>query len=94
MAERQGALALALEASRSRREEALYAQVSERRGLLEHAGLMAYTQELLKETDAPCFVQAARVTHNRYIQLNPKLRRNKLVRFGFLTSVCCFNFYF
>lgn len=66
MAERQGALALALEGSRSRREEALSAQVSERRGLLEHAGLMAYTQELLKETDAPCFVQAARVTHNRY----------------------------
>uniref|UniRef100_A0A4W6FTM7 Tripartite motif containing 46 n=1 Tax=Lates calcarifer TaxID=8187 RepID=A0A4W6FTM7_LATCA len=47
--------------------EALSAQVSERRGLLEHAGLMAYTQELLKETDAPCFVQAARVTHNRYL---------------------------
>uniref|UniRef100_A0A4W6FTK2 Tripartite motif containing 46 n=1 Tax=Lates calcarifer TaxID=8187 RepID=A0A4W6FTK2_LATCA len=67
VAERQGALALALEGSRSRREEALSAQVSERRGLLEHAGLMAYTQELLKETDAPCFVQAARVTHNRYL---------------------------
>ncbi|XP_019109501.1 tripartite motif-containing protein 46 isoform X2 [Larimichthys crocea] len=68
VAERQGALALALEASRSRREEALSAQVSERRGLLEHAGLMAYTQELLKETDAPCFVQAARVTHNRLVK--------------------------
>uniref|UniRef100_A0A8C4GRR2 Tripartite motif containing 46a n=1 Tax=Dicentrarchus labrax TaxID=13489 RepID=A0A8C4GRR2_DICLA len=48
--------------------EALSAQVSERRGLLEHAGLMAYTQELLKETDAPCFVQAARVTHNRLVK--------------------------
>ncbi|KAG8010044.1 Tripartite motif-containing protein 46 [Nibea albiflora] len=68
VAERQGALALALEASRSRREEALSAQVSERRGLLEHAGLMAYTQELLKETDAPCFVQAARITHNRLVK--------------------------
>lgn len=65
VAERQGALTLALEGSRSRREEALSTQVSERRGLLEHAGLMAYTQELLKETDAPCFVQAARITHNR-----------------------------
>lgn len=30
-----------------------------------HAGLMVYTQELLKELDAPCFVQAARITHNR-----------------------------
>ncbi|XP_041798931.1 tripartite motif-containing protein 46 isoform X2 [Chelmon rostratus] len=68
VAERQGALALALEGSRSRREAALSAQVSERRGLLEHAGLMAYTQELLKETDAPCFVQAARVTHSRLVK--------------------------
>ncbi|XP_035018340.1 tripartite motif-containing protein 46 isoform X1 [Hippoglossus stenolepis] len=68
VAERQGALALAVEGSRSRREEALSAQVSERRGLMEHAGLMAYTQELLKETDAPCFVQAARVTHSRLVK--------------------------
>uniref|UniRef100_A0A667Z1T2 Tripartite motif containing 46 n=1 Tax=Myripristis murdjan TaxID=586833 RepID=A0A667Z1T2_9TELE len=68
LAERQGALALALEGARSRTWEALSAQVTERRGLLEHAGLMAYTQELLKETDAPCFVQAARVTHNRLVK--------------------------
>ncbi|XP_034409998.1 tripartite motif-containing protein 46 isoform X1 [Cyclopterus lumpus] len=68
VAERQGALALALEGSRSKREDALSAQVSERRGLLEHNGLMAYTQELLKETDAPCFVQAARVTHSRLVK--------------------------
>uniref|UniRef100_A0A8C3G0V0 Tripartite motif containing 46 n=1 Tax=Cyclopterus lumpus TaxID=8103 RepID=A0A8C3G0V0_CYCLU len=52
----------------SKREDALSAQVSERRGLLEHNGLMAYTQELLKETDAPCFVQAARVTHSRLVK--------------------------
>uniref|UniRef100_A0A667Z1X5 Tripartite motif containing 46 n=1 Tax=Myripristis murdjan TaxID=586833 RepID=A0A667Z1X5_9TELE len=61
LAERQGALALALEGARSRTWEALSAQVTERRGLLEHAGLMAYTQELLKETDAPCFL---RQTHH------------------------------
>lgn len=65
IAERQCTLSLALEGSRSRREETLSTQVSEKRGLLEHAGQMAYTQELLKETDAPCFVQAARITHNR-----------------------------
>jgi len=65
VAERQGALVVALEGSRSRREDALSAQVSERRGLQEHTGLMAYTQELLKEADPPCFVQAARVTHSR-----------------------------
>uniref|UniRef100_A0A3Q3W7R6 Uncharacterized protein n=1 Tax=Mola mola TaxID=94237 RepID=A0A3Q3W7R6_MOLML len=64
VAERQGALTAALEGARSRKEETVSAQVSEKRGLLENAGLMAYTQELLKETDAPCFVQAARVTHN------------------------------
>lgn len=65
VAERQGSLTLALEGSRSRKEEALSSQVFEKQGLLEQAGLMAYTQELLKETDAPCFVQAARITHNR-----------------------------
>ncbi|XP_046872487.1 tripartite motif-containing protein 46 isoform X2 [Hypomesus transpacificus] len=65
VSERQGALAMALEASRLRKAEVLAAQVMEKRGLLEHAGLMAYTQELLKETDQPCFVQAARVTHHR-----------------------------
>lgn len=66
LVERQGALTLALEGARLRRGEALSAQVSERRGLQEHGSLMAYTQELLKETDQPCFVQAARITHNRY----------------------------
>uniref|UniRef100_A0A672F7C7 Tripartite motif containing 46a n=1 Tax=Salarias fasciatus TaxID=181472 RepID=A0A672F7C7_SALFA len=68
IAERQGTLALALEGSRSRREEALSAQAFERQGLLEHEGLMAYTQELLKETDPPCFVQASRVTHSRLVK--------------------------
>ncbi|XP_037532860.1 tripartite motif-containing protein 46 isoform X1 [Nematolebias whitei] len=74
VAERQGALASALEGSRSRREEALSAQVSEKQGLLEQAGLMVYTQELLKETDAPCFVQAARVTHNRLLKAKDNLQ--------------------
>lgn len=63
--ERQGVLTGALEGSRGRKSEALSAQVSEKQSLLEQAGLMTYTQELLKETDAPCFVQAARVTHGR-----------------------------
>ncbi|TWW79180.1 tripartite motif-containing protein 46 isoform X1 [Takifugu flavidus] len=65
VAERQGALTVALEGSRCRKKEALSAQLSGKRSLLEHAGLMVYTQELLKELDAPCFVQAARITHNR-----------------------------
>ncbi|XP_028326818.1 tripartite motif-containing protein 46 isoform X2 [Gouania willdenowi] len=68
VAERQGSLASALEGSRTRRGEALSSQVFDRRGLLEHTGLMAYTQELLRETDPPCFVQAARVTHSRLVK--------------------------
>ncbi|XP_041823047.1 tripartite motif-containing 46b isoform X2 [Melanotaenia boesemani] len=65
LAERHASLTQALETARQKRGEALAAQVAERRGLMEHAGLMAFTQELLKETDQPCFVQAARQTHNR-----------------------------
>lgn len=68
VAERQAALASALEGTRGRREDALSCQVSERHGLQESEGLMAFTQELLKETDPPCFVQAARVTHNRLVK--------------------------
>ncbi|XP_023265651.1 tripartite motif-containing protein 46-like isoform X5 [Seriola lalandi dorsalis] len=65
LAERHASLTQALEVARQKRGEALAAQVAERRGLMEHAGLMAFTQELLKETDQPCFVQASRQTHNR-----------------------------
>ncbi|KAG5842855.1 hypothetical protein ANANG_G00182180, partial [Anguilla anguilla] len=66
--ERQGALGQAVEGARLRRVEALAAQVTERRSLLEHAGLLAFSQELLKETDPPCFVQAARLTHSRLMR--------------------------
>lgn len=66
LAERHASLTQALESARQKRGEALAAQVAERRSLMEHAGLMAFTQELLKETDQPCFVQAARQTHNRF----------------------------
>lgn len=66
LAERHASLTQALESARQKRGEALAAQVAERRALMEHAGLMAFTQELLKETDQPCFVQAARQTHNRF----------------------------
>lgn len=65
LSERQVILAQALENSRQRRSEALANQVVERRSLLEHAGLMTFTQELLKETDPACFVHAARQTFNR-----------------------------
>ncbi len=65
LAERQGALAMFLEGARAQRAGALNTQLAEKQSLLEDAGLLTYTQELLKETDQSCFVQAARVTHNR-----------------------------
>lgn len=65
LAERQGALAMLMEGARAQRTAALNAQLSEKQSLLENAGLLTYTQELLKEPDQSCFVQAARVTHNR-----------------------------
>ncbi|XP_030645155.1 tripartite motif-containing 46b isoform X3 [Chanos chanos] len=68
LSERHGVLAQALESSRQRRNEALANQVAERQNLLEHAGLIAFSQELLKETDPSCFVHAARITHNRLAQ--------------------------
>ncbi|XP_028281631.1 tripartite motif-containing protein 46 [Parambassis ranga] len=88
VAERQGTLTLALEGSRNRREEALSVQVFERQGLLEHAGLMAYTQELLKETDPPCFVQAARITHNRLVKAIENLQC-----FSFAADPCFRSFH-
>uniref|UniRef100_A0A671PTZ6 Tripartite motif-containing protein 46-like n=1 Tax=Sinocyclocheilus anshuiensis TaxID=1608454 RepID=A0A671PTZ6_9TELE len=66
LTERQTMLAQALESSRQRRAEALANQVTEKRSLLEHAGLMAFTQELLKENDPSSFVHTARITHNRW----------------------------
>ncbi|XP_052000433.1 tripartite motif-containing protein 46 [Xyrauchen texanus] len=68
LAERQGALAMLLEGDRAQRAGSLNVQLSEKQSLMENAGLLTYTQELLKETDQPCFVQAARVTHNRLVK--------------------------
>ncbi|XP_050986677.1 tripartite motif-containing protein 46 isoform X4 [Labeo rohita] len=78
LAERQGALAMLLEGSRSQRAGSLNAQLSEKQSLLENAGLLTYTQELLKETDQSCFVQAARVTHNRLVKAIENLQHFSL----------------
>uniref|UniRef100_A0A673N267 Tripartite motif containing 46b n=1 Tax=Sinocyclocheilus rhinocerous TaxID=307959 RepID=A0A673N267_9TELE len=75
---RQTMLAQALESSRQRRAEALANQVAEKRSLLEHAGLMAFTQELLKENDPSSFVHAARITHNRLAQSIESVQRFSL----------------
>ncbi|XP_069041310.1 tripartite motif-containing 46b [Lepisosteus oculatus] len=68
LTDRQGVLLQALDGARLRRVEALTVQVTERQSLLEHAGLLAFSQELLKETEPPCFLQAARLTHNRLLK--------------------------
>ncbi|XP_048058504.1 tripartite motif-containing 46b isoform X3 [Megalobrama amblycephala] len=78
LTERQTMLAQALESSRQRRAEALANQVAEKRSLLEHAGLMAFTQELLKENDPSSFVHAARLTHNRLAQSIESMQRFSL----------------
>uniref|UniRef100_A0A8C1SHL2 Tripartite motif containing 46a n=1 Tax=Cyprinus carpio TaxID=7962 RepID=A0A8C1SHL2_CYPCA len=78
LVERQGALAMLLEGARAQRAGALNAQLSEKQSLLENAGLLTYTQELLKETDQSCFVQAARVTHNRLVKAIEKLQHFSL----------------
>uniref|UniRef100_A0A671MGF1 Tripartite motif-containing protein 46-like n=1 Tax=Sinocyclocheilus anshuiensis TaxID=1608454 RepID=A0A671MGF1_9TELE len=78
LTERQTMLAQALESSRQRRAEALANQVAEKRSLLEHAGLMAFTQELLKENDPSSFVHAARITHNRLAQSVESVQRFSL----------------
>lgn len=67
LAERQCALIKTLEETRVHKSEALNSQLSEKQSLQDNAGLVMYTQELLKENDQPCFVQAARVTHNRCV---------------------------
>uniref|UniRef100_A0A671QKW8 Tripartite motif containing 46a n=1 Tax=Sinocyclocheilus anshuiensis TaxID=1608454 RepID=A0A671QKW8_9TELE len=78
LAERQGALAMFLEGARAQRAGTLNAQFSEKQSLLENAALLTYTQELLKETDQSCFVQAARVTHNRLVKAIENLQHFSL----------------
>ncbi|KAK2855182.1 hypothetical protein Q7C36_007051 [Tachysurus vachellii] len=75
MAERQSVLLKTLEETRAQRSEALNTQLSEKQSLMDNAGLVMYTQELLKENDQPCFVQAARVTHNRLVTAIENLQR-------------------
>ncbi|XP_065101799.2 tripartite motif-containing protein 46 isoform X1 [Paramisgurnus dabryanus] len=78
LGERQGVLAMALEEARAQRAGALNSQLSEKQSLLENAGLLTYAQELLKETDQPCFVQAARITHNRLVKAIENLQHFSL----------------
>lgn len=64
--EKRASLLQAIEECQQERLARLGAQIREHRGLLDGSGLLGYAQEVLKETDQPCFVQAAKQLHNRY----------------------------
>uniref|UniRef100_A0A8C4WE33 Tripartite motif-containing protein 46-like n=1 Tax=Gopherus evgoodei TaxID=1825980 RepID=A0A8C4WE33_9SAUR len=64
--EKQAALLQAIQESQQERLASLHHQVQEHRAMLENSGMVGYTQEVLKETDHPCFVQAAKQLHSRY----------------------------
>ncbi|KAF5898175.1 tripartite motif-containing protein 46-like isoform X1, partial [Clarias magur] len=78
LAERQCAMIKTLEETRVQKTDTLNTQLSEKQSLQENTGLVMYTQELLKENDQPCFVQAARVTHNRLVTAIENLQRFSL----------------
>lgn len=66
--EKRTSLLQAIEECQQERLARLSAQLQEHRSLLDGSGLVGYAQEVLKETDQPCFVQAAKQLHNRYSQ--------------------------
>lgn len=64
--EKRASLLQAIEECQQERLTRLSTQLQEHRSLLDGSGLVGYAQEVLKETDQPCFVQAAKQLHNRY----------------------------
>ena len=64
--EKRASLLQAIEECQQERLSRLSAQMHEHQSLLDGSGLVGYAQEVLKETDQPCFVQAAKQLHNRY----------------------------
>lgn len=68
--EKQASLLNAIEECRQERVSNLRAQLHEHRAMMENSGMVGYTQEVLKETDQPCFVQAAKQIHNRYLDIS------------------------
>lgn len=67
--EKQTALLQAIQESQQERLASLHHQIQEHRAMLENSGMVGYAQEVLKETDHPCFVQAAKQLHSRYHSL-------------------------
>ncbi|XP_053224399.1 tripartite motif-containing protein 46 isoform X1 [Podarcis raffonei] len=72
--EKQSSLLNAIEECRQDRVSNLRAQLHEHRAMMENSGMVGYTQEVLKETDQPCFVQAAKQLHNRIVRATDSLQ--------------------
>uniref|UniRef100_U3JJW0 Tripartite motif containing 46 n=1 Tax=Ficedula albicollis TaxID=59894 RepID=U3JJW0_FICAL len=60
--EKRATLLQAIEECQQERLASLHGQIREHQAMLENSGMVGYAQEVLKETDHPCFVQAAKQT--------------------------------
>nr|XP_023423205.1 tripartite motif-containing protein 46 [Cavia porcellus] len=72
--EKRASLLQAIEECQQERLARLSTQLQEHRSLLDGSGLVGYVQEVLKETDQPCFVQAAKQLHNRITRATEALQ--------------------
>ncbi|XP_069432149.1 tripartite motif-containing protein 46 isoform X2 [Ovis canadensis] len=72
--EKRASLLQAIEECQQERLARLGAQIQEHRSLLDGSGLVGYAQEVLKETDQPCFVQAAKQLHSRIARATEALQ--------------------
>ncbi|XP_069796461.1 tripartite motif-containing protein 46-like [Narcine bancroftii] len=72
--ERQSSLVQAIDECKQERLGRLTSQISEHQSMLEHSGLVGYVQEVLKETDHACFIQAARQLHIRIAKATESLQ--------------------
>nr|XP_033779340.1 tripartite motif-containing protein 46 isoform X2 [Geotrypetes seraphini] len=72
--EKQVSFLGAIEECQREQLESLRAQVQEHQGMLENSGLVGYAQEVLKESDQACFVQAAKQLHYRIVKATESLQ--------------------
>ncbi|NWJ07411.1 TRI46 protein, partial [Crypturellus undulatus] len=72
--EKRAALLHAVEECQQERLASLHYQIQEHQAMLENSGMVGYAQEVLKETDQPCFVQAAKQLHNRMLRATDSLQ--------------------
>uniref|UniRef100_A0A7M4E3A6 Tripartite motif containing 46 n=1 Tax=Crocodylus porosus TaxID=8502 RepID=A0A7M4E3A6_CROPO len=72
--EKRAALLQAVEECQQERLASLHTQIREHQAMLENSGMVGYAQEVLKETDQPCFVQAAKQLHHRMLRATDSLQ--------------------